>query len=260
MNKNTLRTWGIILALILFSGIASVGLPWIRGLFAGGSGVSVSAETRYIVLDLPPALTGIVPAGLLTESSLVLHPAVAFAILTAVFGGAVVVTGGALAFLYTRLDQQVSTTKETEAFQQSLAAFEKSASETVKQRWADRTVQAKPPHVMPRWSIASTTLIFLVFALFAGTAIADTLYPGRDMVLFGATVGARGVFMLGAMLLTAVILGLIYRPQLVALSRSQDETATAGIPWDTIYVVFTGMIFIAIGVGLVLWLRSAPVG
>ena len=69
----------------------------------------------------------------------------------------------------------------------------------------------------------------------------------------GGILNPHTLFILGGVALTAIVLGLVFRPQLLLSAQKGED---AGIPWDTIYVILTGVIFIIIGVGLIFWVRS----
>jgi multisubunit Na+/H+ antiporter MnhC subunit len=255
-----MRTWGLVLALILFSGIATVSVPWIGSQFGGGGGGGgATVERGPLVIPVPEFLAELLPASMVDGTQLTLQPIIAVLILAVVVIGGVAVTGAALAFVLTRVEHTVSETKSNEVFQKGIKAF----AEAEKQHIAnlrERAAKPKPvpSHVMPRWSVISTSLIFIVFSIFGGTLISDTLYPGREMELGGNLVDPHGVFIAGAAILALIVLTLVFRPRFTATGQTVDGDTAAGIPWDMVYVIITGMIFIAIGVGLVLWLRSAP--
>lgn len=255
LNKNTLRNWGIVIALLIFSGIASVGWPVLRSQLGGGGGGPVRPPQPPLTISIPAPVSGLVPESILNEEGqLEVNPLLAMGVLGALVVGGIVVVGGGLAFVYTRLDQGIVAAKETETFQTTLSNLDKREVERVKASRSQRPSKPIPPHVMPRWSVISTSLIFILFAVFVSTAISDSIYPeGVIITQSGSILNAHTLFILGGVILTAVILGLLFRPQLLNVV---DQGEAAGIPWDTIYVIITGAIFIVIGVGLVLWLNT----
>lgn len=260
MNKNTLRNWGIVIALLIFSGIASVGWPVLRSQLGGSSGGRVRPPQPPLTISVPAPVSGLVPESMLNaEGQLEVNPLVAMGVLGALVVGGIVVVGGGLAFVYTRLDQGVVTAKETETFQAKLTSLDKREAERVKASRSQRPSKPVPAHVMPRWSVISTSLIFILFAVFVSTAISDSIYPeGVIITASGSILNTHSLFILGGVILTAIVLGVVFRPRLLL---NVDKGEAAGIPWDTIYVILTGAIFIIIGVGLVLWLNSlAPAG
>ncbi|GAB4159460.1 MAG: hypothetical protein Fur0021_30400 [Candidatus Promineifilaceae bacterium] len=254
MNKNTLRNWGIVIALLIFSGIASVGWPVLRSQLGSSRGGPVRPPQPPLTISIPAPVSGLVPESILNEEGqLEMNPLLAMGVLGALVVGGIVVVGGGLAFVYTRLDQGIVAAKETETFQTTLSNLDKREVERLKASRSQRPSKPTPSHVMPRWSVISTSLIFILFAVFVSTAISDSIYPeGVIITPSGSILNTHALFILGGVVLTAVILGLLFRPQLLNV----DQGETAGIPWDTIYVIITGAIFIVIGVGLVLWLNT----
>lgn len=256
MNKSTLRNWGIVIAFLIFSGIASVGWPALRSQLSGSDSVGqVRPPQPPLTISVPAPVSGLVPESILNEEGqLEVNPLVAMGVLGALVIGGIVVVGGGLAFIYTRIDKGVLAAKEAETFQTKLSNLDKREVERIKASRSQRPSKPIPSHVMPRWSVISTWLIFILFAVFMSTAISDSIYPeGVIITQSGSILNTHSMFILGGVLLTALILGLVFRPRLL-LNAEKGEAA--GIPWDTIYVILTGAIFIVIGVGLVLWLNT----
>jgi hypothetical protein len=109
---------------------------------------------------------------------------------------------------------------------------------------------------MPRWAALSTTLVVLFFVVLVGYVLADTFFPGGDVEL------ANSVFISPAIILS-VVLGLITVLAMVprfSRSTAEEEGQDAGesrVPWGAIWVALTGFIFLGIGTGLMLAIRSA---
>ncbi|MCA9937408.1 MAG: hypothetical protein KC418_02105 [Anaerolineales bacterium] len=256
MNKNTLRNWGIVVILLIFSGLASVGWPILRGQLSGGARIErVRPPEPPITLSLPELVSKRVPASMLNEAgNLEMEPPIALAVLAAIAIGGIAVTGGLIAFAYTLIDRGVQNAKANETFQATLNELDKRENERVKATRSQRPSKPIPSHAMPRWSVVSTSLIFIVFAIFISTALSESFFPEGEIITGnGGILNPHTLFILGGVALTAIVLGLVFRPQLLLSAQKGED---AGIPWDTIYVILTGVIFIIIGVGLIFWVRS----
>ena len=265
----TIKTWLIVGGLLLFSGLAS--LAWValsgqengQGLAAPNLGLDLGLELdpgEQVTIQLDKYLLGevLVEAPLLRElqgqevSSLVLA-----AILAAVTIGGLLAVGVPLGLVYMMLDRQAEQVKEDSEFQEKQSALAQ------KERERLRTLnEAKPPtpvpsHQMPRWAVASTSLIILFFVIMVSYALADTFYTDGDVNL------GSNIFVSPALILSAV-LGIV---TVIALAgtlgrradglEDNDEADRGRIPWGAIWVALTGFIFLGLGTGLMLAIRSA---
>ncbi len=261
----TLRTWLIIGGLILFSAVASViwltvsgqgGLP---GLDLGGISLPRFAIEmgEPITIQLDQYLLGEV----LVDAPIIgnlqgqqVHPLILAAILAAVTVGGLLVVGVPLAFIYVMLDRQAEQVKDDPQFQEQQSALAKKETERLRAVNAEQPATAIPSHQMPRWATASTALVIVFFVILVSYALADTFFPGGEL-LFGSTI-------VDPALLMAVVLGLI---TVIALALTlgrrpmsdEAETEDGRVPWGAIWVAVTGFIFLGIGTGLMLAIRSA---
>ena len=92
-----------------------------------------------------------------------------------------------------------------------------------------------PSHELPRWSVASTSIIFFFFAMLIGAMLAAT---------FGGPVGSTG-WIFGAV---ALVLCLFYfRPTTLSAVDLKDYNTTN---WGIIWVIVSGAVFVGIGLGV----------
>lgn len=244
-----MRTWGIVIALLLFSGIASVAWPFISQQLSGGSRVDIPAHSEKIHLSFPVTLP------VLNSNEVELGPALAIGILAGITIGGLVVVGGGIAFVTTFLDRLVTNTKQTADYKKGTAALDQKTNARVKAMRSQSPTKPIPSHQMPRWSVVSTSLIFILFMIFVSVAISDTFYPHREMIFFGSQIDPYNLFIPVSTVLTVLVLLGVFRRQVFVKS---EKSESAGIPWDTIYLIFTGVVLVGIGIGLMLWLRTAP--
>jgi uncharacterized membrane protein len=274
LNRNSLLLVGGIIVLILAGAVASAIIPSL-GLSASGSGGggSVAAppvEVENIVLDMPkvPAfmpedtnMADMMPDFLKSEDGTYLEfsPWLGIGFMAAILiGGLVVVTGG-IAFLVPRLQKMTTDTLESDDYKEGVKTIQASEKELLKE------MNAKSPtfsmkgedYDQPRWSVISTGALVLLFVTFTAIAISDTFYPeGEMMRASGEVLIAPNVFAGISALITLALMFAFFRPR--TLDAINGEEAGA-IPWDTIYLLVTGFIFIVGGIGLIIWLRQ-PIG
>ena len=262
----TLRTWLIIGGLLLFSGLASLAWISLSGQDGAGGlelpgvemGLDLSVEVgEPVTIQLDQYLLGevLVDAPLISQLQGVQVPSLLLAgILAVITVGGIIAVGLPLALIYMRLDRQAEQVKEDESFQESRAALDKKETERLRALNEAQPPTPIPAHEMPRWAATSTMLIVLFFVVLISYVLADTFYPDGDVEL------ASNFFVNPALILSAV-LGIV---TVVAMAGRLGRTGEAGdeeqgesrIPWGAIWVALTGFIFLGIGTGLMLIIRS----
>lgn len=267
----TLRTWLIIIGLLLFSGLAS--LVWINVSEGGGidlgldqalaiSPRSVAVEDELITIQLDQYLLGevlVTIPGLRELNGVQVHPLVIAGILTAVTVGGLLAVGLPLAFIFARLEQQTAAVKEDAEFQEKQSNLENREKERLRELTEKQPPDPIPSHEMPRWATISTSLIILFFVILVGYALADTFYPSgeirlaNDVLLNPALPVAGGLGLIALLILGAAI----SRRSPGDGAAEVDAGDDVAIPWGAIWVIISGLIFLGIGTGLMLAIRSA---
>lgn len=263
----TLRTWLIIGGLLLFSGLAS--LAWVSLSGQGGAGglelpglgmdLDLSVEVgEPVTIQLDQYLLGevLVEAPLISRLQGVQVPSLLLAgILAVITVGGIIAVGLPLALIYMRLDRQAEQVKEDESFQESRAALEKKESERLKALNEAQPPTPIPAHDMPRWAAASTMLIVLFFVVLISYVLADTFYPGGDVEL-GSNFFVNPALILSAVLGIVTVIAMAGRSGRQSGEDGDEDRADGRIPWGAIWVALTGFIFLGIGTGLMLIIRS----
>lgn len=260
----TLKTWLIVVGLLLFSGLASLAWVTLSGQ-EGASGAAIEIPSLDLAIDagdpvtiqLDQYLLGevLVDAPLISQLHGMEVPSLLLAaILTAITIGGLVAMGLPLALIYVRLDRQAEGVKEDPEFQERQAALEKKETERLRAANEQQPATPIPSHEMPRWAAASTALIILFFVVLISFALADTFYTGGSIQL------GTNLFIDPAVVLS-LVLGLITVIALAGTLGRRTETVQeeeAGrIPWGAIWVALTGFIFLGIGTGIIIAIRSA---
>lgn len=264
----TLRTWLIIGGLLLFSGLASmtwiavgdqVGLPFPVDLGAAPD-LNLATESEPVVIQLDQYLLGevLVEAPLISRlDGVEVHPLLLAGILTAITVGGLVAAGIPLAIIYVRLDQQSVSLKEDPEFQEGQSAVESRHKERFKEMNERAPAQPGTGQEAPLWAVLSVVLAVLFFVILIGFALADTFYPQGEIELAGALVDPA-VPLAGALsLLSLLVMAAFNRRASLAPEEETESEEEGGIPWSTIWVVVTGLIFIGVGIGIMLVIRGA---
>lgn len=257
----SLRTWLVIVGLLLFSGVAS--LAWIAlsgqgGIRAPSLGLDLALEPiEPITIELEDYLLGeaLVEAPVISQLNGQEVPyLLVVAIIVAVTVGGLLAMGVPLAFIYVLLDRQAGQVKEDSEFQEQQAALQKKETERLRALNEEHPPTEMPSHEMPRWAVTSTALIVLFFAVLIGYALSDTFFPEGEVQL------TSSIFVNPALIISSV-LGII---SLIALAAALGRRTYGGedeevsrIPWGAIWVAITGFIFLGIGMGLMFAIRSA---
>ena len=259
MKRNSIIIWGGLILLLIGSAVLSALWPSISAGMPSGevSAPTLNTETEPIHLAVPPIVPAErIPAALLSEdgTEFVLNPFIALGVLTAVMLGGIVVIGGGLAFLYTRLDSMNKSMVESESFKNTLSGLEAKEKERLKAMNAEREIISKSEeeYAQPRWSVFSTGTLILLFVTFIAAAISDTVFPDGEMFMGDQVLNAHGIFIAVAVLVTLLILITTFRPRTLAFIEGEE---TASIPWDIIFLLITGFVMIVVGTGLIFWLQ-----
>lgn len=263
----TLRTWLIVAALLLFSGVASLG--WVALSERDAEefvefdqalnvdiGLPFEMDMEPVTIQLDQYLLGEV----LVEAPLIqrLHgvpvpPLLLAAILAAVTVGGLVAIGLPLAFIYVRLDQQTETTKEDPGFQERQQALEQRRKQELKEKNESRPAGDIPSHEMPRYGVISTSLVILFFVILMGLALSETFFPEGEVRIDGSVLNpALPVSAVLTIVTVLVLIGYFGRR-----SETEDAGGDGEIPWGMIWVVVSGLIFVGIGTGIMLAIRGA---
>lgn len=242
-TTESLKSWGAILLLVIIAGSAAVLWPVVADQL-GGSSSRVEAEAETIEISLPVTV--------LNSDSVSLTTLQAMGILLVVVVGAVVVTGVLLSFAYVRLAGQAAALTESEQYTAHVSALNEKQAAEISRLGADRTVAPVPDHKMPRWSVISNSLIVLLFVLLFGMLVNGTFVPESEYVVGGRMINSA-LPVAGGFVLAAIAL-LLWRMRPKAIERV-ETTDYESIPWDSVWVIISGILVVGLGVGLLVYLN-----
>jgi hypothetical protein len=120
------------------------------------------------------------------------------------------------------------------------------------EKYRDRKTHSAPAHQMPRWSMLSTSLIILMFVAFFGLILNGTFFPEGEIPWGNGQVISSSWLTVGIpVLLTLFILFL--RGQLRRSTETAATSDNAGIPWDFIAILITGLAIVGLGIGVIVY-------
>jgi len=251
LSREALRNGIIVLAILIGFGVVTAVWPILAG-SGDSTRVRVPVETEHIELSLPVL-------GDVSLTSLEVLGA-----LTLILAGPIVVTGVVIGFL------SVFAARQAEQVQESPKEFHPPESGMgglvykpfmiingfIRQsgkKYEGRGTHPVPAHKMPRWSVISTSLIILMFVAFFGLVIDGTFFPEGEIMMSNGQVIRSAWFTVGIPVLLALMVTLWrLRPQRLETAEATDS---AGIPWDFIAILLTGLLIVGLGIGLIVYLN-----
>lgn len=242
-NKQSLRNGLILVAILVATSLLAVLWPTISGMLGGTGGGSAASSVEMTTVTLPELTLPVVGAVGGTEVN-------AFVALGMLAGGIIALvagTGLVIGLLFSLVSRVIDSTVSSPSFQEAASALENRAKEELKAINTERKT-TPPSSSMPRWSVASNTLIsafFLsIFSMLMYASITGHEITG-DGFFSSPVVGGAVV---------VAILGMIWRVRARGLAVAEGAGADdSGIPWDFIAVLITGLLVVGVGIGLILY-------
>lgn len=271
--KEKLQSYGLIVALLAIALMAPVIISVVNNTLSGSGRerphVEAPSETEEITIQIDKLLLGeelikIPFLADLNQQGLTVSAPILMLILAGVFIGGIIVVGGGIAFTYKFIDRFVMSTKENSEFRAVVAQMEQKQKEELRLLKKTRPSDPIPSHEEPRWSVAATSIIAILFALFLGYLLAEVFFPSgavmfppenwnidmEPVLIAGSTITAW-LFII----LTAILLAFVYRPHVfIAESEANANKAT---DWGLIWVIVAGVLIMGIGMGLMVAVRLA---
>ena len=167
--------------------------------------------------------------------------------------GLVIGAGLTLGIIYIILSRLATNATSSTAYQKNVAALEKKESEKISKLRETRPTSVAPESTWNRWAVITTGITIAMFVAFLTLLLASLLFPGGQVVRNDAIVNATSalVFIAVAIALTAV--GLWFRSErITAINR----TESLAIPWDFLAIVFSGLLVVGLGIGVIVILNA----
>lgn len=242
-NRQSWLTWGIIIAIILGSGLLTIAWPAISGMFGGGGG-EVRTPAENVTLALPIPVAG--------RSELSAPAWVWLGGLFFIIFGGLITTAIIIALVNWFLSRQVTKTVNDPGYQAEAAALQRKVDGRMKAKRAERPVHSIPDSVWGRFAKVTTTMVALMFAIFAIYLIIRTLFPMGFIIQPDQLVNITQIAVIATTIATIVIMALWLRGnRLSNISRTDN----AALPWDFVIVTLTGLLVVGLGLGFVAYLN-----
>lgn len=241
-NKNSLINWGIIIAILIGSGLLTIILP----AFFGGSSTPLPSETSMVTMQLP------IPVGGRTEFTL---PSWQLMVgLFILIPGLVIGAGLTLALIYILLSRLVAQTTASADYQENSAALQKRYNDEVAKMRQTRPTSIAPESTSRRWSVVTTAITILMFVAFITFLFASLIFPDGQIIRDSSIVNVTSALVLTAMIVALAFLAIWLRSERIA---KLNQTESLAIPWDFIAVVITGLLIVGLGIGIIVVLNAA---
>ncbi|MCA9936484.1 MAG: hypothetical protein H6662_04890 [Ardenticatenaceae bacterium] len=240
-RKESVKNWVVIFVVLIVTSILAASWPLITSAFSRGQGGSTAVRPEISTITLPFPLFGLEEINSLLAVGLL-----AVVVIVLVAG-----VGGVLGAINLFLNKQTEVVKESETYQAHLSTLAQRETERMKELRADRKAGPVPAHTLPRWSVVSTSLIVLLFTVAGAMILNKAFVPDGAELTMGSFAFSTSVAIVGGFVLLALIfLAFWIRPQRLEAIEATDY---GPIPWDTIWIILSGLIVVGLGVGLVIY-------
>jgi hypothetical protein len=251
-GRESLRNGLIVLALLIGFGLITAVWPILAGATTTAT-TRVPAEAEVVNLTLP------------VVGDVALNSLQILGIMAGLVIGPIVVTGAIIGLIIVITSRQVTQVKEhRQEFDPERAGVFSVAYKPLGilnnfirrsgEKYEGRKSHSAPAHVMPRWSIASTSLIILMFITFFGLVINGTFFPEGEVPWGNGQVIKSSWFTVGIPLLLALLV-IFWRMRARLRAEAPVSPDGAAIPWDFIAVLITGLLIVGLGIGLIVYLN-----
>jgi len=249
LNRNV-QLIGIIVVLLLVVGAATVILPAIQEQIVGSTSnldMALETENESLEIDLGGYLLGeeLVQIEPLNDflNGQEINPLILLVGSLVLVGGAVVTFGLVLAVIMRLLDRTVANTYNDEGYREASKNLETREKEENKELAKTQPPTDIPDHVRPR-SRAYTFIGLILFLVgIVALIVAESLNVDIQVE----------IFVVGVTIVAALAAFLVIRPE--QFTDPEKENA-ATINWSTVWVLLSGLIFLGIGMGLLVAVRS----
>jgi hypothetical protein len=242
VRNRSLITWGIILAILIGSGVLTILLPALLG---GDAATPLPSTPSSVTIPLPVPIGG---RSELTLLSWQIMLALALLVPALVIGA-----GLTLALVYIVLSRLVARNADSSDQQQNAAALQKRQDERIKRMRETRPTSRAPESTWRRWSVITTAAVILMFVAFGAFLIASMLFPAPQIVRQDNIVNIVSLIVLGSLLMALIVMIFSLRADRLA---AIDRTENLSIPWDFIAVIITGLVVVGLGIGVIAILNA----
>jgi uncharacterized protein with PQ loop repeat len=116
---------------------------------------------------------------------------------------------------------------------------------------SDRETAGPSEPERPGWSAVSTSLVVVLFAVFAGMLVNSAFIPDGEYVVDGRTASGINVTLIWLALISFFII--IVRSRFLQAQSSEEP-----VSWDGVWITATGLFVVGAGLTAVLYLSGRP--
>jgi hypothetical protein len=241
-NKQSLITWGVIVALLVGSGILTIFIP---ALFGSGSSTPLPTEPSTVTIMFPIPIAG--------QNSITLPSWLVMLGLALIVPGLVIGAGLTLGIIYIILSRLASNAAVNPEYQARAAVLDKRQEEKIKAMRQTRQTSVSPESRWQRWAVFTTGAVILMFVGFLALLFSSTLFPEGPIARQDTLVNLGRIFVVASMLIALVVMIFTLRSE--RLVRF-DQAETLSIPWNFLAVLISGLLVVGLGIGILLWLNT----
>lgn len=242
-NKQSMITWGVIMVLLIGSGLLTIFVPALLG---GSSSTPLPSEPSTVTITFPVPIAG--------QNSITVASWLVMLALALIVPGLVIGAGLTLGIITILISRLVTKTKATPEFQANAAALEQRQTQRIKELRVTRQTSTSPESRWQRWAVFTTGATILMFVGFFGLLISSVIFPDGPVARNDALVNLSRIFVLVLLVVALLILLFTLRSDRLAAA---DQVQALSIPWNFIAVLLTGLLVVGLGIG-VLALINAP--
>jgi hypothetical protein len=266
-RSDSWKTWGIIIGLLLFTGVASAAWLWFSNQEDEQSASQVAKiekETEPITISFGDYVLGKELLGIDFVSEKIegtqINPwlvvAAAAGIVTVFVGG----IGLFLALITVITSRQVSKVYADEGFQTARVELNRRDAESLKGKQETRSQAASPgPQRRLRWSVAVNSILVLLLVWIAGLIFGVAFFGDTTWDIAGLSVSAVAILNLVLIVISLIVLALTIRsrePDDLDLSKTDNNP----VNWSYVWVVLSGALIFGLGAGLAIAMSSISTG
>lgn len=262
-NRESLKTWAAVAALLIFAGLASAVVPFLLDQAAAESASAGEAAreplaTTIDVSQLPFIGEVLVEIPFIADN-IQGQPITALQAFGIAFG-VVLISTGAVGLLITVLvlifDRFVGRVYADEDYQAATTELQQREKARLSELQKDKPTSVGPEkRVRSRWSMGIYGFFLLIFVWIIGLALGAVYLADAEVDILGLTFSATLVLNLILGLLTLVILVLSVRrsdPDAWENPASDDNP----VNWGYIWIVVSGLLIVGLGAGAALAMRG----
>lgn len=261
------KTWGIVIGLLLFTGLASAAWLWLGNQEETQTDTpiaKVERETEPITIRIGDFVLGDELLGIDFINENIEGTQINPWIVVAAAAGILTVLVGAiglfLAIISVITNRQVSKVYSDESYKAALAELNQRDAESLKS-----TQEIRPPTTSPspqrrlRWSVVSNSILFLIMVWITGSIFAVAFFGDTTWEIAGLSISVVAIVNLVLMVISIVVLVLAIRarePDDLDFSKTDNDP----VNWNYVWIILSGALILGLGAGLAIAMGSISAG